>query len=127
MENIKSERIRISLMFLVMLIGFMIYVIRQFVEPVEMTIGVFNTVSVWIAVSLLPVLIPLLYDNKAMKILTLIFGGMIMLIDIALPLMVIIGNEMNEPITWGIIMVTICCVSGLIGMLQTLNWIKTSS
>jgi hypothetical protein len=127
MENIKSERIRISLMFLVMLIGFMIYVIRQFVEPVEMTIGVFNTVSVWIAVSLLPVLIPLLYNNKAMKILTLIFGGVIMLIDIALPLMVIIGNEMNEPITWGIIMVTICGVSGLIGILQTLNWIKTSS
>jgi len=124
MENIKNERIRISLIFLIMLIGFMIYVIRLFVAPNEMTIGVFNMVSVWIAISLLPIFIPLLFDNRAMKILTLIFGGMIMLIDIALPLTVIVGNDMNEPITWGVLMAIICSVSGLTGILQTLKWIK---
>ena len=107
-----------------MLIGFIIYVIRLFVVPVEMTIGVFNTVTVWIAISLIPVFIPLLSENKTMKILTFIFGGLIMLVDLALPMTIIIGNEMNEPIAWGILMATICGVSGLTGMLQALKWIK---
>ena len=124
MENLKNERIRISLIFLVMLIGFIIYVIRLFVVPFEMTIGVFNTVTVWIAISLIPVFIPLLSENKTMKILTFIFGGLIMLVDLALPMTIIIGNEMNEPIAWGILMATICGVSGLTGMLQALKWIK---
>ncbi len=124
MYNLKNERIRISLIFLVMLIGFMMYVIRLFVIPVEMTIGVFNTVTVWIAVSLIPIFIPLLSENKAMKVLTFIFGGLIMLVDVVLPMTIIIENEINEPITWGIIMATICGVSGLTGMLHTLKWIK---
>jgi hypothetical protein len=59
-----------------------------------------------------------------MKILTFIFGGLIMLVDLALPMTIIIGNEMNEPIAWGILMATICGVSGLTGMLQALKWIK---
>ncbi|MGZ2369232.1 hypothetical protein ACXR6G_05570 [Ancylomarina sp. YFZ004] len=124
MGDVKFERIRISMTFLVLLIGFMIYVIRLFIVPLEMTIGVFNTASIWIAVSLIPILIPLLYENKTMKVLTFIFGGLIMLVDIVLPLTIIIGNEMNEPIIWGILMITICGVSGLTGMLKTLKWIK---
>lgn len=124
MGDVKFERIRISMTFLVLLIGFMIYVIRLFIVPLEMTIGVFNTASIWIAVSLIPILIPLLYENKTMKVLTFIFGGLIMLVDIVLPLTIIIGNEMSEPITWGILMITICGVSGLTGMLKTLKWIK---
>ncbi|WP_372642189.1 hypothetical protein [Ancylomarina sp.] len=124
MENIKFERLRISLTFLVLLIGFMIYVIRLLIAPDEMTIGVFNTVTIWIAVSLIPIFIPLLSENKTMKVLTFIFGGLIMLVDVVLPMTIIIGKEMNEPITWGILMITICCVSGMTGMFKTLKWIK---
>ncbi|WP_321348303.1 hypothetical protein [uncultured Draconibacterium sp.] len=124
MENIKFERLRISLTFLVLLIGFMIYVIRLLIAPLEMTIGVFNTVTVWIFISVIPVLIPLLFENKIMRVLTLILGGLIMIVNMALPLTIIIGNEMNEPITWEILMIIICGFSGLTGIVKTMKWIK---
>jgi hypothetical protein len=124
MENIKFERLRISLTFLVLLAGFMIYVIRLLIAPVEMTIGVFNTITVWILISVIPVLIPLLSENKITKVLTLIFGGLIMAVNMTLPLIGIIGNEMNEPIVWGILMIIICGFSGLTGIIKTIKWIK---
>jgi len=124
MDNLKFNRIRISLMFFVLLIGFIIYMIRQFIYPLEMSIGIFNTIAVWIAISLIPVLIPLLFDNKIMKVLTLIFGGLIMLVDVLLPLTIIIDNESKEPITWGILMIAICILSGLTGIVLTVKWLK---
>ena len=124
MKNTKCDRIRISLIFFVLLIGFIIYMIRQFIYPLEMTIGIFNTIAVWIAISLIPILIPLLFESKIMKILTLIFGGLIMLVDIVLPLTIIINNEFKEPITWGILMIAICILSGLTGIVLTVKWIK---
>lgn len=124
MENTKFDRIRISLTFLLLLIGFFIYVIRLFIYPIEMTIGVFNTVSVWIAISLIPILIPLLSEKRILKVLTLIFGGLIMLVDIVLPLTIIIDNEFKEPITWGILMFIICLSLGLTGIILTVKWLK---
>ena len=124
MENNKFDRIRISLMFLLLLIGFLVYVIRLFVDPIEMTIGVFNTISVWITVSLIPILIPLFTEKKSMKILTLVFCGLIMVIDIVLPLTIIVDNQMKEPIVWGILMIAICGFSGMTGMIKTASWIK---
>lgn len=124
MKNNKSERIRISLMFLLLLVGFLIYVIRLFLVPAEMSIGVLNTISVWITVSLIPIIIPLVTEKKIMKISTLVFGGLVMLIDITLPLITIVENHMKEPITWAIIMIFICCVSGVTGIIKTVNWIK---
>jgi len=124
MKNNKFERIRISLMFLLLLVGFLIYVIRQFLVPAEMSIGVLNTISIWITVSLIPIIIPLVTEKKIMKISTLVFGGLVMLINITLPLITIVENQMKEPITWAIIMIFICCFSGFIGMIKTVSWIK---
>ena len=124
MENTKFYRIRISLIFFMLLISFFIYVIRQFIYPLEMSIGIFNTIAIWIAISLIPVLIPLLFESKIMKVLTLIIGGLVMLVDIVLPLIVIVDNEFKEPITWGILVIAICILSGLTGIVLTLKWIK---
>lgn len=125
MKNTKCDRVRISLIFLLLLIGFLIYVIRLFVVPFEMTVGVFNSVSIWIAISLIPFLIPLLSEKKLMRILTFIFGGLIMLVDIVLSFTIINVNRLEEPIIWGIIMIIICCTSGLTGMIMTMRWIKS--
>ena len=124
MENNKFDRIRISLIFMLLLIGFFIYVIRLSVAPTEITIGVFNTISIWITISLIPFLIPLLSEKKIMKILTLIIGGLVMLVDIVLPLTIIVDNQMKEPIIWGIFMLIICGFSGLTGIIMTVKWIK---
>ena len=124
MENTKFDRIRISLLFFVLLIGFIIYVIRQFIYPLEMTIGIFNIIAIWTAISLIPFLIPILFESKTMKVLTLIFGGLVMLVDIVLPLTIIIDNEFKEPITWGILVIAICILTGLTGIVLTLKWIK---
>ena len=124
MENNKFDRIRISLIFLLLPIGFLIYVLRLFVDPSEMTIGIFNTSSIWMTISLIPFIIPLLSEKKIMRILTLVFGGLIMLIDLIFLLTIIIDNQMREPIAWGILMIVICCFSGLTGMIMTVKWIK---
>jgi hypothetical protein len=73
MDKRQIYRFSISLLFLAQVIGFSIYIFRLFVEPIELSIGVHNTISIWIGISLIPILIPLVTEIRLLKLITLIF------------------------------------------------------
>ncbi|PSK80866.1 hypothetical protein CLV93_1121 [Prolixibacter denitrificans] len=126
MNNAKPSRIDISLLFLIQLIGFLLYKTRLMIAPGEMTLGILNTISLWMVISFVPVTIPLIVNSKIYKIITLVFGIIITLVNIFLPFLSIIDNTTREPIIWAISMITICGISGITAIIKTIGWIKSS-
>jgi hypothetical protein len=108
-------------------IGFHLYILRlQIPSPFgEFTPGLLTSTSILTLFFLIPVVIPILTDNKLFRWIVFFLGILITIINVGVVgFTYLLDNVGTEPIIWVIVMIVICGFTGSFGVYFTYKWIK---
>lgn len=89
----KLERTQIFALYFLNSLGILFYLYSLLISPVELSYGILSWTFLWFCFNLIPVLLPLLFETKYVRIVTIIIGSIIFLIQLAISYSYFYNNQ----------------------------------
>ena len=112
-------KVRISFLFILNSFSVIFYLIHSGMPPLELTNQTLITGIFWNSILLIPVLIPLFFDNIVIRWIVFLFGILITLSNCVLA----VGYLLDAQLNFGIL-VLVWSFNGIIATVLSYKWIK---